>query len=203
VIPRRISFARSLPVLALVLSCVLIVLPVTITYVHLQRNARDGHVQRRDSLPFSLQQVTTSHAIQAMNLPGSFVAFPIDKLTKASPEGWSPKGMTSLTWRAITFPLFCLPFWWLAGVGLDGVLRRRWLRWWMGLAGSVFCVFYLALFLAISCAPAERREMISALCGLGFWILLLSAFPLASVRQWLTLRRTKAGLEARLFAELQ
>ena len=188
--PQRISFARSLPILAFLLSCVIIVIPATMAQLN-PKTAGAANI--------------ASYSTQAINLPGSFIDFTIDKLTDTPSQGWAPRGTYSLTWRAIAFPIFCLPFWWFAGLGLDALFGRHWIRWWTCLAGSCLCLLSLLFFsvMAVGSRSIEPQRVMAALCGLAFWTLLLSPFPLTTLRQWLTLRRTKASLEARLFARLQ
>ena len=146
-----------------------------------------------------------SRGIQAINLPGSFIDFAIDRLTTASSQDWPPQATHLSTWRGIALIIFCLPFWCFAGLGFDAVMKRCWIRSWTGLAGSLLCLVYLLLFvrMVIGSPAIESQRPASALCGLALWSVLLSPFILTSLRQWLTLRRMKASLEARLFAEVR
>ena len=187
--PQRFSFARSLPILAFLLSCVLVVIAAAMAHLNPKPEAGAN---------------MASFSIQAINLPGSFIDFTIDKLTDTPSQGWAPRGTYSSVWRAIAFPIFCLPFWWFAGLGLDALFGRQWIRWWTCLEGSLLCLFSLLFFFvtAVGSRSLEPQRMIAALCGLAFWTLVFSPFVLTTLRQWLTLRRTKARLEARLFAEL-
>jgi hypothetical protein len=146
----------------------------------------------------------TSHYIQALNIPGFMIQLPVDRFTKAWPMEWVPPGLDFTQWRALILPLCCIPFWWFAGVGVDGLTTRRRLAWWTLLLGSILwasmAVFEVGLWLA---AGADRKELVFPFWGLGLWFLLLSVFPITWVRQWLTSRRTRASLHARLSAELQ
>jgi hypothetical protein len=146
----------------------------------------------------------TSHYIQGLNVPGFMIEVPAERFTKVWPTEWVPPGLDFTQWRALILPLCCIPFWWSVGVGVDGMTTRRRLAWWTLLLGSILwasmAFFEVGLWLA---AGAERRELVFPFWGLGLWLILLSAFPITWVRQWLARRRIRAILQARLFAELR
>ena len=215
--PHRISLARTLPILALLLSYVIIAVPATTTYVGLERTSdQNGNViisrpqyrlrVRHDQfLRYSLvhSAFATSHAIQAINFPARFVEYGVDLSTRTWPQRWSPRGIYPMLWQAITFPIYCLPFWWFVGLGLDGVIARRWFRLWVLSAGSLLWFFwssFLVYFVAVgvNSLPVEDRGITFILCGLILWTGLLSSFPIAGLRQALILRRIKTSLQARL-----
>lgn len=212
--PHRISFARTLPILALLLSYVILAVPATMSYVSLKRHGRgvSFHSHRyqftippehflRSSITESAE--VTSHYIQALNMPGFMIQIPADRLTRAWPMEWAPRGLDFTQWRAFILPLCCIPFWWFAGVGVDSFTTRQRLAWWILLLGSILwasmAFFEVGLWLA---AGADRKELVFPLWGLGLWFVLLSAFPITWVKQWLKHRRIRASLHARLSAEL-
>jgi hypothetical protein len=216
--PQRISFARTLPILALLLSYVIIAVPATMIYVNLEHASRGSddviiqHGQFQIIVPhdhilrssLTAAEGGASHTVQAINLPGHFIEFAIGKFT-AQPGTWSLFHLDFLAWRALTFPTCCLPFWWLAGVGLDGMSGDRRLRWWIFVPSLILWVLFLLFIVGFyfDSSPLEREEAVYPIWSFWLWSVLLTAFPIALVKQWLARRRIRANLQARLTAELQ
>lgn len=216
--PRRISFARSLPILVFLLSYVVIAVPATMAYINVRSASRNGsdvivrsrQFQARISYEHFLRRSVqagadlTSHAIQALNIPGFMIQIPMDRCTTAWPSDWVPAGWDFTEWRAIILPLCCIPFWWFAGVGVDGLTTRRRLALGTLLLGSALwasmAVFEVGLWLV---AGEDRGEGAYVFWGLGLWFILFSAFPITWVKRGLTWRRTKASLRSRLSAETE
>ena len=217
--PQRISFARTLPILALLLSYVIIAVSATMAYVSLKRTSVHGgdvivryHKLRirvlhehflRNSILGSAG--LTSHSIQALNMPGFLIDLGVDRCSKSWPSEWAPRGIDFTQWRALTFPIYSLPFWWIAGLGLDGLIKRSRFQWPALLLGSALWASFLVIGIGLWLAAVnDNPESLSfPFWGFGLWSILLSAFPITGVKQWLTARRTKASLHARLSAELQ
>jgi len=131
---RRPSSLRIvLPLLALALSATILAVPLTLAYIHLRQVSQHGgpvsfHTQDfqftipRDhffSDSLSGAALLTSHFIQALNLPAFSIELLVDRCTSAWPMTWTPTGMDFMTWRALIFPVYCLPFWYLVGFGFD------------------------------------------------------------------------------------
>lgn len=210
--PNRISFARTLPILALLLSYIAVAVPVTMAYINLRHATRYSHdvilqshqigirVPHDHVLRFSLQLVAlgTSDTIQAVNLPGHFIEFAIAKCASNSWRTWSPFHWDVFAWRAFSFPVCCLPFWWLAGVGVDGILQRHRLRWWHFVPGLILWAFFL-MWVSVfyfGFSALERTEGVYPIWSVWLWLVLLSTFPVTWVRQWLASRATRAGAPA-------
>jgi len=71
--------------------------------------------QRKTALPSRFEAITY------LNFPGLFGSLLVDRFT-TWPDDWTPAWAEPLGlwgWRALSWPIFCLPFWWLAGRGLD------------------------------------------------------------------------------------
>jgi hypothetical protein len=207
--PQRISFARTLPILALLLSYVIITVPATMFYAHLRHVSQHGggvrfHSHRHD---FTIQPkdflrtsilgpvAVTSRPIQALNMPGFLIEWVVDPYL----------GTAFTQWRPLIFPICCLPFWWFAGIGIDALTTGRRRSWWVLLLGSIFCIFtgVVATGLWFGISKADRNGLIFPYLGLGLWFILLGAYPITWIKQWRARRRTKTSLQARLFAELQ
>lgn len=212
--PQRLSFARTLPILALLLSYVIIAVPATMTYAgfrHISQHGRgvrfyshryDFTVQPKDFLRTSIlgPAEITSHSIQAMNMPGFIIEFGIDSYLHT----W-PLGMDFTQWRALILPICCLPFWWFAGAGIDNLTSRLRQSWWFLLLGSILWAFIAVIETGLwfGISKSDRGGLVFPYVGLGLWFILLSAFPIAWIRQWLKHRQTKRILHARLSAELR
>ena len=215
--PQRISFARTLPILALLLSYIIIAVTATMAYGHLRHLSQHGRgvrfhshrydfvIQPRNFLLTSIfaSAEITSHTILALNMPGFIIEVPSEHTSSGLITQLHP--MSFNQWRALALPVCCLPFWWFVGVGLDALAGRRRLNWIFLLLGSILWVFIgvieTGLWFGIS--KADRNGLMFPYLGLGFWFILLSAYPTAWVRQLLAHRRIKTILQARLSAELQ
>lgn len=202
---RRIAASLLLPILSMALWVCLIATPTTLTYVDLQQHARGAPaviitnknyrwtVPRRRFLSFAADTSTRRFGtfMTAVNLPAIAIALPIDRLTPAWPMDWTPFGMTYQAWRAITYPIYCLPFWWFVGIGIDGLLKRRRLRWPACLIGTLFCGIFIFLTLALTFGLSAENHKGGAwvFYAFSFWIAFFIPFPVAWVRLWRSSRR--------------
>jgi hypothetical protein len=59
-----------------------------------------------------------------LNLPSGLIQLPYIALN-ASKEEWVPVGLDLMTWRAITWPLLGIIFWWRVGRGIEALLATR------------------------------------------------------------------------------
>lgn len=219
--PQRLSFARALPILALLLSYVIIAVPATMTYIGLRHISRHGrgvsfhsHAAQftippehflRDSVRASAG--VTSRYIQGLNMAGFLTELAVDRCLKTWPREWIPHGLDAMEWRALFFPICCLPFWWFAGFGADGLVKVRKLSWLVLLVGTTLCICFAAIeagiFVDLAHGTKDGATPLYWACGVGLWTVLFSAFPIAWLNQTLARRRTKRILHARLSAELQ
>jgi hypothetical protein len=115
-----------------------------------------------------------------LNLPAFSIELVLSRLSHSGPQSWTPAGMDFRSWRTVSFPIFCLPFWWFEGLGLDGLLKRKHLRWPTFLIGTLLCglclIFLLGLRFALT--TEERAGIVYQVWGFGLWVLLLSVFPI-------------------------
>jgi len=202
---RRISFSLLLPVLSLALWVCLISVPTTLVYANFQLSARGAPavsfssslgkvtIPRKRFLRFAVVAATShlAHVIQAVDLPAIAIELPLSRLSSTWPRTWTPAGMTVESWRAVIYPIYCLPFWWFVGVGLDGLLKRRHLRWPWLLTGTLLCGFlvFLALGLTFGVSAKDHVGMAYVFWGFGFWVALMGIFPATWLRQGLASRR--------------
>lgn len=204
----RISFARTLPIVALLLSYLIIAIPATITFANEKIASRSTHnISRQVAAPHDhalrFSTADASHAIQAINLPGFLVEMALSVITGSWPHGWSPASINLLTWRALAFPIYCLAFWYFVGLGLDALSGERRLRPWVLFAGSLLWILFVLLlgvsFFGIS--AAQRTGMILPYWGCTIWIACLTAFPASSIKEWLAHRRVRSHLQRRLLTD--
>ncbi len=69
----------------------------------------------------------TFDTVALLNLPAVLMQLPHMVLTENHRE-WMPGSVPSFafkTWRAITWPVLALPFWWMAGRGLEALTSAR------------------------------------------------------------------------------
>jgi hypothetical protein len=201
----RPSFSVLLPLLELALWVVLIAVPATMVFLNLSQMAHGSptahigsgqfgmQIPREHFLWFAFWSAATrgAHAIAAINIPGIIVEILIS-LPTSWPHLWHPNGWMMDTWRTVTFPFFCLPAWWFAGLGIDSLLGRRRLYGATFLFGTIFFVVFivatLGLHFGISDAERTESDMNWVFWGLGLWSLLFAVFPCA----WLRHRRSHA-----------
>ena len=180
-----------------------IAVPATLSYIHLRQQSANGSdvtlgpgrfeltVPRDRFLSVSIFDAAwlTSHSIQALNLPAFSVELLVDRSTRAWPSTWTPSGMDFFTWRALVFPIYCLPFWYFVGLGLESLSGRRKLKWPALLLGTLLWGFFLFLVLGLrfGLSAEDRGDIVYAFWGFYLWVVLFSVFPIAWVRQ----RRTK------------
>ena len=196
----RASFSVLLPLFELAIWVVLIVVPATLVFLNLSQTAHgsptahidsgniSADIPRQQFLSFAFSSATNNraHAITAINIPGIIPEILFSLLT-SWPQSWHPDGWILDTWRALVFPLSCLPAWWFAGLGVDSLLGWRRLHWGTLLSGSIFFLLFVTLFLGFrfGLSASERAEGDSGwlLWGVGLWALLFATFPCAWLRQ--------------------
>jgi hypothetical protein len=117
------------------------------------------------------------------------------------PESWRPKsfGPTAqdlFVWRGLTFPLYCIPFWWFAGIGVDAAMSRRRPHWSILLIGTLLVALFLLIAIAVTFGvdADDHKDMAFVFFGFAIWIPLLSAFPIAWIRRWIAWRNQKKSL---------
>ncbi len=195
----RLPISYLLPLLSVAVWVLLIGIPATIAYWHLQhwahgapavrlhRGAFVAIVRRPDFLQwsFSTAAVLKAKFLKGLNLPAFSISLLISRFSSTWPSGWHPASFTYDDWDAITWPLYCLPFWALAGAGWDALLRRRSVHVvWLVLASALClgCAF-LGIGLSLTMAPQERTDMAWTLRGFALWTVLFAAAPLGLIRK--------------------
>jgi hypothetical protein len=202
----RIPFSHILPVVDLALLVLLVIVPITLTSVHLyeaSKGATQIHIHtdqldmtlpRDQIVPWAIRMVTLPKAriMMAINLPGGLVQKLISLSSRtSSPEGWYPQALALETWQALVFPFFALPFWWLVGCGLDTLIRKERLHWSFLLAGTLLSGLSVAAFsrLFLPMAAADRVDLGFWMRSFAGWTLGFAVLPIAWITQSIRRRR--------------
>lgn len=193
---RSVRFTWVLPVLSLMVWAMVVMVPAVQTYWMLRaigaqgKNATvtvgafHGTIVPENFGPFAVNEavVTHSNALTAMELPGALVEMPLT-VALTNPTLWYPKQLDEWTWSLLETPIYCLPAWWLVGLGMEGLMGRRRVRWPLLLLGSVAWgtfVFMLFEYLAGWTRPEHAVES-WVVAGFGLWIVLFGVLPAAWV----------------------
>ncbi|HEY4357911.1 MAG TPA: hypothetical protein VGN16_19320 [Acidobacteriaceae bacterium] len=206
----RLPFSKLFPALALLIAFTSLMVPATLTYINLRNISQHGRgviyrnrkheylvtVERKQFLAFSILSSAQrdAQAVMALNLPGLTLEMAEDGLTRSWPDTWHPGLITVQQWRALIYPIFGFPFWWLAGIGLDTVLSRRRLRWWWLLLGTLICtcLMLVTAYGAIGTSPGDRHDIAWMLGGFLLWTVLSATFPVAWILQYRRDRHTRS-----------
>jgi hypothetical protein len=140
----------------------------------------EGVNQRRQAMP------------AALNVPAGLIELPY---TILNPEkrAWAPRGIFFETWRAMSWPLIGIMFWWAAGRGLEGLLaaRRGIIRpaiSWAETGIAAVCVFIfggVAIFLPFDRETVRGDPSVKILLmGCGLWAILACVIIVARIAQW-------------------
>lgn len=208
---RRIPWAILLPLLSLVSWVCLVTIPISLDDMLLREDPEQSEKMLSDlktlhdpteSQVFvfaaSIDRGPAHYWINGIDLPANFVELILDRASKMWPDTWHPEGFTVFSWRAITFPIYSLPFWWFAGFGLDAMLKRRHPRRWVLLLGSALFLVFLALAVlnAGSSHPVEEPEVsLPITVGVWLWTLLFGCFVVASVGRLRSWRKSRHAIE--------
>jgi hypothetical protein len=138
-------------------------------------------------------------SVTALNLPGLIIQLPY-VITSPDKREWMPADVDFHVWRAITLPLFCLPFWWIAGRGIDALtaLKHRQIapriRWPEVAIGSVWLAGGATLFIGFLVSPRSDKDINFTLFGAsgGLWAMLGALSVIARFRQWRFRKKQKA-----------
>jgi hypothetical protein len=184
----------------------------TLRYVHFRQVSAHGRAVRIHSHTFDYRftpdqflaaSVGTAaglagRTIVAANLPAMSVEAAISGIARSWPESWRPKtfGPTTeglLLWRALISPIYCLPFWWFAGLGLDAAFIRRRLRWPVLLLGTILFALFaiLGISLVFTIEHREVQDMGFVFYGFVLWSALWAAFPVAWLRAFFQRRKLR------------
>lgn len=194
----RLPFRMLLPVMAVVVWLGMVAGPAARMDHELRRvtgNAKNATVpvdtfhttippQRFLAFAVNEAVVTHSHLITAVNLPGALMEMPISLATTV-PEEWYPKHLDLWTWMAMGTLFYCLPAWWLVGLGVEALCGPRQLRWPWAVLGFMLCGLLMVLLAGFlfGASTSSRAGGGWVFAGLGWWIVLFALLPVAWVRR--------------------
>jgi len=212
--PRSVfPFRRVLPIGQLVL-CVLLLWPARakitreyesalgITPAPLVYSIGDFYLPWHPGMPLAETERNSTEIASALNLPGGLVQLPYPIFSPEHQE-WRPHEMNFEVWRATTWPLLCIPFWWIAGRGLEAILAARAMR-----QGTAVCVtpkvgwietivatliMLICGTLAVGLTVDGDLQLAIFGVGAGMWTVLASMTVVAKFVQWRMTRKPKAS----------
>jgi hypothetical protein len=137
-------------------------------------------------------------AAAALNLPAGLIQLPYDIFSPTHTE-WMPAGMDSTVWRAVTWPVIGLVFWWLPGRGIEALSAVKYrqlaprIGWTETIAGFLVMAAGATILIGFLFAPpADRADLRKFAAAGGLWALLGGLSVVARIAQW-RLRRKPAG----------
>jgi len=206
----RLPFCKLLPFVALALCVAVLAAFTTLSYLNLRRISAHGRAVlihnhevnvRIPPKQFFIASIVAAgtvatRPIQAINMPAMVTEALVSATARTWPDSWRPAafGPTPVglfAWRGLIFPIYCLPFWWFVGLGLDALLKQRYLRWPTLLIGTLLCGLLIVIVLGFTftLSAEDHKDGTWIFCGFSLWILLFGTFPAAWLRQWLSSRR--------------
>lgn len=203
----RLPFSHLLPLIDLALLIILVFVPITMTALHLysaSKSADPVHlhlgeyemtVPQSQIIPWSIRIATGRRArtMIAINIPGELIQLLISIPSVASgAQGWHPHALTLQTWLALAFPFFALPFWWLVGCGLDGLVYKERLHWALRVIGTICFAYCLAIVFGYFFfrMPAVDRADLAPVRGAIAWTIGFATLPAAWITQSIRQRRS-------------
>lgn len=196
----RLPFSHLLPLLDLALLVLLVFVPITMTAlrlyevskggdpVRLRTGAMEVSFPRSQIVPLAIRSATLPGArtMMAINLPGALFQWLISLPTsESSHAGWHPQVLLLETWQALVLPFFALPFWWLVGCGLDGIVYKERLHVALRVIGTVCFALCLALLVTsrFPMSSSDRAYLTSFHHALLGWTIGFATLPAAWIAQ--------------------
>ena len=220
---RTFAFRWWLPITELVL-CVAVLWPVLPALkgqvresIHAYRAKRnplpDVPENQRLIVPFSTQEqldFETRERLKArewipqmLNLPSGLVQLLPYVILNPTKHEWIPRGMTFRLWRAISWPVVGILFWWIAGRGIEGLLAARqrlirpritWIETITGAALFTFCAV-AAVCMPLFSGSDEHFFMSIFVAASLMWSAIGGAVVAGRVAQWRLRKRLIGGAQ--------
>jgi hypothetical protein len=188
----KIRFALLLPAAQLLL-CAALLWPIRLTVLralHIPLPHIVEQTMLSDCLRWSPKQNFFFDSIVALDIPAGLIQLPYI-MTSPTKREWTPDGIDSRVWRAVTWPFLCIPFWWIAGRAIDALdaVKRQLVRPRISLMETVIGSLWVAVgalifvgFLAMAGIKKDPGLTRIAAAG-GLWALLGSLSVIARFRQ--------------------
>ncbi len=184
-------FSLLLPLGQLLFSAVLL-FPIRLMILHGLRIHLPPRVEQIMALNFFpwVKPDFLLGSVTALNLPGLVIQLPYAMVSSSQRE-WMPEDVDFRVWRAITLPWLCLPFWWIAGRGIDALtaLKHRQLapriRWPEVLVGSIWLAGGATILIGFLASPTADKDTQFTRVGAsgGLWAMLGALSVIAGFRQ--------------------
>lgn len=200
---RRIRFSWILPLGQLVL-CALILWPAR-SWIFYEFGVPQGLNIPSLAAPLSPWSYETGFKVTTMlNLPAGLLQFP-SAIFSADHNELHPRKVDFRVWRAVTWPVIGMFFWWIAGRGAEALVAVRRslllpnLRWVEAVIGLLLLALGLILTIGfVFSTAADRRDP-----GFRFLIIsgvlwtFLGALPFtAKIMQWRLLRKATLAAQS-------
>jgi hypothetical protein len=196
----RLPFSHLLPLIDLALLVILVFVPITMTALHLYQisngadpvHIHDGELElsfpRGQIIPWAIRASTMPRArvMMAINIPGALISALISLPSISSGnQAWHPQSLTLQTWQALVFPFFALPFWWLVGCSLDGLVYKERLHSSLCVVGTILFAVCLAIIIAVyfQTSASDRADLAIPMKGLIGWTVGFATLPAAWITQ--------------------
>lgn len=130
--------------------------------------------------------------VAALNLPAGAIQLPYVIFFSPDKREWMPAEMDFRLWRALTWPLLCIPFWWMASRGIDALIALKQgqllpkISWLESILGAVMAVLFAVAFVGLLIVSYGDKDQTGRhfIAGLGLWAMLGSLSVIAKFRQW-------------------
>jgi hypothetical protein len=156
-------------------------------------------LQRTDDLAATVADIRTKAPL-GLNFPVLVAQLPYILVSPAKRE-WIPKGMFPDTWRALSWPLVGIFFWWFLGRSLEALPTARrsiahprisWIE--TACALILLGTGVVALVGILTSTPDDRRDVhfMTLLAGALLWGILATVTIVARFLQWRVAKRNAA-----------
>jgi hypothetical protein len=196
---RSLRFSLLLP-LGQLLFCAVLLFPIRLMILHGLRIDLPPWIEQIMALNFFpwVKPDFLLSSVMALNLPGLVIQLPYAMVSSSQRE-WMPADVDFRVWRAITLPWLCLPFWWIAGRGIDAlnaVKHQQFaprIRWPEVVVGSVWVAGGATVLVGFLVSPTADKdtEFTRVAASGGLWALLGAMSVIAGFRQRRLRRRQR------------
>jgi len=140
--------------------------------------------------------------VAAINLPAGIIQLPYVVLS-ADKREWMPPGMDFRVWRAVTWPVLGMVFWWIAGRGADALRaaqreilapRIGWPETIVGLLLAAGGGVFVIAFVFTAGPDRNDRELQVVAAAACMWAVLGSLTVAARILQWRMRKASRTAL---------
>jgi hypothetical protein len=129
--------------------------------------------------------------VAALNFPGCLPDL-VQAVVSPAHSAWTPRGMLEWTWRALSWPIVSVFFWWLAGRSIEALLLARQrillpkIRWWEVVVSLPVLMLGAISAVSVTVDQSSHAEPFSQLLLIfgSVWFILGICTPTARVAQW-------------------